>query len=214
MYLFTSCNNFKNVISGGRDHLPCCARRGVSLECQMLCQGVQYSSDHSIYTKCLSYIGNIMLCLEEGMIDLPPPIENFHVTYVDDNKATFVWNPLDNIDQYEIYYKKLDNNSSPASVFEHDMNLNLTEDTSVIITGLKTNQRYQFFAISRNKIGTSLPTSIVTLNISRAAWDGQKILGKPSAPHGIELDKVSANFLTFTWTAPVISDHEDLLKYR
>ena len=46
----------KNFL-GGRDHLPCCARRGVSTECQMLCQGVQYTNDHSIYTKCLSYIG-------------------------------------------------------------------------------------------------------------------------------------------------------------
>ena len=112
---------FKSKIIGGRDHLPCCARRGVSTECQMLCQGVQYTTDHSIYTKCLSYIGNIMLCLEEGMINLPPPIENFHVTYVDNDKATFIWNPLNDVDQYEIYYKKLDNNSSPASAFEHDM---------------------------------------------------------------------------------------------
>ena len=62
-----------------------------------------------------------MLCLEEGMINLPPPIENFHVTYVDNDKATFIWNPLKDVDQYEIYYKKLDNNSSPASAFEHDM---------------------------------------------------------------------------------------------
>ena len=91
--------------------------------------------------------------------------------------------------------------------------LNLT-DTSVIITGLEKNERYQFFAISRNSIGTSLPTAMLTLNISSEAWDGKKVVGKPSAPHGIELDSISANFLTFSWTAPVISDHKDLLKYR
>ena len=68
-----------------------------------------------------------MLCLEEGMINLPPPVENFHATFVGDDKATFIWNPLDNIDQYEIYYKKLwPNNSSPASVFEHDFVSNLS----------------------------------------------------------------------------------------
>ena len=38
-----------------------------------------------------------MLCLEEGMINLPPPVENFHATFVGDDKATFIWNPLDNI---------------------------------------------------------------------------------------------------------------------
>ena len=59
------------IISGGRDHLPCCYKRGVSAECQLLCQGVQYTTDHSIYTKCLAYIGNIMLCLEEGSTSLP-----------------------------------------------------------------------------------------------------------------------------------------------
>ena len=91
--------------------------------------------------------------------------------------------------------------------------LNLT-DTSVIITGLEKNERYQFFAISRNSIGTSLPTAMLTLNISSEAWDGKKVVGKPSAPHGIELDSMSANYLTFSWTAPVISDHKDLLKYR
>ena len=96
----------------------------------MLCQGVQYTTDHSIYTKCLSYIGNIMLCLEEGVTTLPMPVENFHATFVEDDRVTLVWDPVkkfpDNfageqkIDQFEIYYKRLQNNSSPASAFEHE----------------------------------------------------------------------------------------------
>ena len=87
----------------------------------MLCQGVQYTIDHSIYTKCLSYIGNIMLCLEEGVASLPPPVTNFHAQFVDDDRVLFVWEPSDaKPDQYEVYYKKLGNNSSPASAFEHE----------------------------------------------------------------------------------------------
>ena len=82
------------------------------------------------------------------------------------------------------------------------------------ITGLDTSQRYQFFVISRNQAGTSLPSSLITVNISQVAWNGQEIHGKPSAPHGIELVKAGANLLSFAWTAPVISNHEDLLKYR
>lgn len=39
-------------------------------------------------------------------------------------------------------------------------------------------------------------------------------MGRPSAPHGIEVSVTGSNALTFSWTAPVISDHEDLLKYR
>ena len=126
-----------NKFSGGRDHLPCCYRRGVSPECQMLCQGVQYTVDHSIYTKCLSYIGNIMLCLEEGVASLPPPVKNFHASFVADDRIYLNWEPLKDksILQYEIYYKKLQNNSSPASAFEHELNINVTEGNKVVISG-------------------------------------------------------------------------------
>jgi hypothetical protein len=85
---------------------------------------------------------------------------------------------------------------------------------TVIIAGLETNVKYQFFVISRNEFGTSLPSSVVTLNVSRSSWNGQIVQGKPSAPHGIELVKIGANHLTFAWTAPAISDSEDQLKYR
>ena len=62
-----------------------------------------------------------MMCLEEGVIQLPAPVQNFHATYVDNERATFVWDPVESkIDQYEVYYKKLENNTSPASAFEHD----------------------------------------------------------------------------------------------
>ena len=65
----------------------------------------------------------------------------------------------------------------------------LTPWILTLITGLETDTKYQFFAISRNQFGTSLPTSLISVNVSRAAWDGQKVTGKPSAPHGIELVK-------------------------
>ena len=52
--------------AGGRDHLPCCLRRGVPLECQALCQGTQIHTSNSVYGDCFAYIGNIMACLEEG----------------------------------------------------------------------------------------------------------------------------------------------------
>ena len=63
-------------------------------------------------------------------------------------------------------------------------------------------------------MGTSLPSSLITINVSRSSWNGQKVTGKSSAPHGVELVDTGANMLSFAWTAPVISDHEDLLKYR
>ena len=58
------------------------------------------------------------------------PVENFHATFVEDGKVTLVWDPIENaqtIDQYEIYYKKLGNNSAPASAFEHEAVSNLSK---------------------------------------------------------------------------------------
>ena len=96
----------------------------------------------------------------------------------------------------------------------HFQNINVTKGSSVTITGLEKNTKYQFFAISRNEFGTSLPSSLINVNVSRTAWDGQKVEGKPSAPHGIELIKAGAKMLSFAWTAPIISNHDDLIKYR
>ena len=82
------------------------------------------------------------------------------------------------------------------------------------ISGLTKDSKYQFFIIARNSAGTSLPSSVLSTNVSQLAWDGEKVQGRPSAPHGIEVLKTSANMLSFAWTAPIISDHEDLIKYR
>ena len=93
-------------------------------------------------------------------------------------------------------------------------NVNVTTGSSVTIKGLDKDVKYQFFVISRNQFGTSLPSSLIRVNVSDSAWNGKKVEGKPSAPHGIELVKAGAKMLSFAWTAPVISNHDDLIKYR
>ena len=68
--------------AGGRDHTPCCTRRGVIPSCMSLCRGVipvtpltlgsssssssAAASSASNAPDCLSYAGNILQCLEEG----------------------------------------------------------------------------------------------------------------------------------------------------
>jgi hypothetical protein len=42
------------------------------------------------------------------------------------------------------------------------------------VSGLKTDTKYRFFVIARNVFGTSLPSSVVTVNVSSAAWDGAR----------------------------------------
>ena len=82
------------------------------------------------------------------------------------------------------------------------------------VTGLKTNTKYRFFVIARNVFGTSLPSSVVTVNVSKEAWDGTRIEGLPSSPHAIDITQTGADYLTLSWTAPTISHHQDEHKYK
>ena len=45
------------------------------------------------------------------------------------------------------------------------------------INDLTKGEIYSFFVVSRNENGTSLPSSVLTLNISEAAWNGVNIKG-------------------------------------
>ena len=205
--------------SAGRDHLPCCSRRGVGPECLGLCQGTQVEEDSSVYGTCITYIGNIMTCLEEGVLTLPAPVTGFHAQYVDDTKVTFSWDLPDNstvapqVQQYEVYYKEL-RNQSGSGVFAYDRNINVTGTTRLLtIKGLTPNTDHQFFVVARNQYGTSLPTSLITVNTSRVGWNGQRVDGLPSPPHEIQA-LTGADTIQLSWTAPAVSAPDDYHKYR
>ena len=46
------------------------------------------------------------------------------------------------------------------------------------VSNLTVGGIYKFYVVSRNENGTSLPSSILTLNMSKAAWNGITIQGK------------------------------------
>lgn len=68
--------------------------------------------------------------------------------------------------------------------------------------------------VARNQFGTSLPSSVVTVNVSKDAWDGQSVSGLPSSPHSMEVTETGADTLTLSWTAPTISHHQEDYKYK
>ena len=43
------------------------------------------------------------------------------------------------------------------------------------VTDLKTNALHQFFVVSRNLDGTSLPSALITVNVSADSWNGKKV---------------------------------------
>lgn len=75
--------------AGGRDHTPCCSRRGVVPKCLSLCRGVVPQPP----VDCLAYGGNIIQCFEEGTENIPGPVENFHATLVTKSSISLEWIP-------------------------------------------------------------------------------------------------------------------------
>ena len=107
---------------GGRDHLPCCTQRGVPRQCQPLCQAVNQLSSGTDYSACLPYIGQVYMCLEEGTASLPESPSYLRAARVTNDTVTLMWHVENRaeIDQYEIYYRKVLNNSDNSNIFKSD----------------------------------------------------------------------------------------------
>ena len=82
-----------------------------------------------------------------------------------------------------------------------------------IFQGVVTLLPSQFFIVAQNSEGTSLPTSLITVNTSSAGWDGKRVEGLPSPPHEIRTS-ASADAIELWWTAPVIASASDYHKYK
>lgn len=218
-------NDFSSLIrcaAGGRDHLPCCQKRGVPAQCQPLCQAVHQSSTGADFLSCLPSIGQVVLCFEEGTAQLPPPVRDFRAVSVQDGMVVLDWkfddvNGTYNTTHFEVYYKVLALNSSSAPVFGSDKQLNSSVPV-IKITGLEVGRKHSFFVVARNAAGTSLPSSIISLNVSKEAWSGDHangvIHGVSSPPHLLAVESHSATWLQFAWNPPAISHPESVLKYR
>lgn len=75
--------------AAGRDHTPCCQRRGVSQRCLSLCRGVVPQPP----VDCLAYGGNIIQCFEEGTENIPGPVDNLHAILVTKSSISLEWVP-------------------------------------------------------------------------------------------------------------------------
>lgn len=51
-------------------------------------------------------------------------------------------------------------------------------------------------------------------NSFRESWNGESLLGLPTPPHSVIVDRTTPEIIELSWTTPVISHPEDSLKYR
>ena len=109
--------------AGGRNHLPCCARRGVAGSCLPLCQSVYQAGTGADFWDCLPQIGQIFTCFEQGVLDIPPPVQDFRALHVGDGIVSLAWN-FDQTRQeakfetFEVFYKNIDEDDVAFTAFD------------------------------------------------------------------------------------------------
>lgn len=200
--------------AGGRNHGACCSRRGVPPGCLSLCSGVIVDSLLATATTCVPYIGNIAQCFEEGTGLLPGPISELHATVLDDSKVGIEWegpNDGSNVTDYVVHYQKVDNTSMHETLLKLDKQKNITQ-TSTVLDGLEKGAMYHIFVVSRNKHGTSLPSSIIVISVIKN--QGEKVNAVTSPPHSLAVASHSATWVTITWQPPEFSHPSELISYR
>ncbi|XP_023310369.1 Ig-like and fibronectin type-III domain-containing protein 1 isoform X2 [Anoplophora glabripennis] len=201
--------------AGGRNHGTCCSRRGVPPNCLSLCSGVILDSLLVTATTCVPYIGNIAQCFEEGTGNLPGPVSALHGVVVDEHSILLEWNPPENstnVTDYVIHYQKVDNTSMHETLLKLDNQMNITSTTATI-TGLEENHMYHIFVVARNEYGTSLPSSIIVINLVKS--DQSKwVNGVTSPPHSLAVASHSATWVTITWQPPEFSHPSEIITYK
>uniref|UniRef100_A0A0K8SXU6 Ig-like and fibronectin type-III domain-containing protein C25G4.10 n=1 Tax=Lygus hesperus TaxID=30085 RepID=A0A0K8SXU6_LYGHE len=202
--------------SGGRNHAPCCSRRGVPAACLPLCSGVVAQSILVTKAACVPFIGNIVQCYEEGTGILPGPTSELHASYVTDSSVTLIWQgPTEgaNATDYVVHYKKVDKTSIAENIIKLDNQANTT-DTTITLRDLEPHALYKIFVVSRNEHGTSLPSSILLINITKTDLGETGMSAVTSPPHTLAVSERSAQFVTITWQPPEFSHPDEQMVYR
>ena len=114
---------------------------------------------------------------------------------------------------FQVFYKLFNGSQDPSTLFDNTSVFN-TSQAFVKIPRLEVEKVYQFFVVARNSAGSSLPSSLVTVNVSRAAWEGVEVKGAPSPPHQLRALRVSVDSVQLSWQPPTISSHELPLHYN
>ncbi|XP_049875990.1 Ig-like and fibronectin type-III domain-containing protein 1 isoform X2 [Pectinophora gossypiella] len=198
--------------AGGRNHEECCARRGVPANCRGVCAGA-YSGG---VNTCVPYIGNIVQCFEEGTGLLPGPPRELHAVLSPDRKLFLDWSPPQdgaNATSYTVHWQRVGNNSQPYyyNMLQLDNKMNVT-DTLTHIGNLEANSTYHVFVVAVNDHGTSLPSSMLLINITDSGQE-KEVKGIPSPPHSLSVSSHSATWLTLSWQPPQFSQPDEKITY-
>ncbi|XP_019771440.1 Ig-like and fibronectin type-III domain-containing protein 2 isoform X3 [Dendroctonus ponderosae] len=211
----TEFHTILRCAAGGRNHGSCCSRRGVPSTCLSLCSGVLVDSLRHTALNCVTYIGNIVQCFEEGTGTLPAAVSGVHAIAADASSIILEWSPPEegpNVTDYVIHYQKVDNNTMHETLIKLDKQINTT-GFYYALTDLEENAMYQVFVVARNAYGTSLPSSIVFIKLANGN-ESKWVNGVTSPPHSLAVASHSATWVTITWQPPEFSHPSEQISYR
>ena len=147
--------------SDGKNHAPCCKRRGLPDICLDFCVGNMPSSFDAQHLECLNKSLEIIKCYEEGIDILPgPPSAVSAVAQASPVGFVVSWRePADNsglVKGYYIHYKL-----SADTIYQTSTPID--KDTRTFsISGLMPNKIYAIYMSAFSEHGSSQPSEIIT----------------------------------------------------
>lgn len=215
---------------GGRDHKPCCERRGVSPECLSLCSGTIDGTPFQVGTRCGPEGPNILLCVKEGAETLPGMPLDVHAFKVTKNSIFLKWKAPEidhspsvsssdanlKIDQnslnYTVRYGPI-SSYVPAHPLEYKYQVN-TSNTEFVLDKLDQSTIYSIHVISVNKYGTSLPSFVLmvkTMDDDKVSENRQMSTIGP--PHSLEVIHQTYEMISLRWLPPVYISPDATISY-
>ncbi|XP_060074890.1 Ig-like and fibronectin type-III domain-containing protein 1 [Ylistrum balloti] len=150
-------NKVLACVADGRDHSRCCKSNGVPTPCLGYCQGQALPQD-TVGALCLSYVGSIVTCFSQGLMNLPSPPQQFKVVEKHARYILVSWSrPKENCPDSECFYVLQYINPGGSAV---KMRMN---NTLYNITGLSPETQYTISVTAYNRNGSSLPAPQVTV---------------------------------------------------
>lgn len=215
-------------LAGGRDHRPCCERRGIDAECFDLCNGMITFTSRDVAAKCSKYDGKIFQCMAEGADTLPGMPLALHAANITATSIGIAWNrsldelPVTDPTTYQIRYAPLPANTTiPPHPFDDKYSTKLNvSNTRFTLTNLKPNTSYSIYVVSSNQYGNSAPSQVLLVSTAATAGtSSESVNGSITAasigpPHGLELIRKSITVLVFRWSEPHYSAPDVTFTYN
>ncbi|XP_074604604.1 Ig-like and fibronectin type-III domain-containing protein 2 isoform X2 [Brevipalpus obovatus] len=202
---------------GGRDHKPCCERRGVSPECLALCSGTIDGTPFQVGTRCGPEGPNILLCVKEGAETLPGMPWDLHAFKVTKNSIYVRWKvpetdhspkPLN----YSVRYTSIvDYVPAHPLRYKYQVNTTLTE---TVLDNLNASTIYSIHVISVNEYGTSLPSFVLMVKtMSDEQVNEDRLVATIGPPHSLEAIHQTYEMVSLRWLPPLYISPDATISY-